>query len=588
MYQYETLLEGEDMIQTLRTNEFNRRLARLPDAEKQLLTRIRRKEDDQLHIVYAMTHVGISGGVKVIFEHANRLKKAGARVTLVSHFQKPSWFSIEADYIQVPFDLDLAKGIPSCDVIVATYWDHIQACIETGIAPVVYFEQGDFHLFDYDSMNGTLKNFIQRQLEIPPFIFTVSNQASKQIVSIYGREAKVIPNAVDEDIFTMNGGKERGEKPYLLMVGAESAKFKGIADIISAYEKVKSEFDIDLYWITPEQPSEAMKRRVAKVFVGPTQQKISSLYRGASLYICGSTYESFSLPSLEAMACGCPVVTTNNIGVLEYAVDQENAVICQMKDPVEMAEKMACVLSSEEIQKRLTANGLITVEKYKWNTIIEELLDFYKKVAAHKVKGQNRLSDWEIAVKAEHFLAKEDLAKLKNFLRVTSADIVKVPVVYAVEKAPAIARWEVVACRKHVDEGKTEHCFTPLLPFNKLQLFNFPGYRSFLVKEYENALAEFQFLYDREEIEKEKAAIGRWVILSLLRLQRKQQAKKRLMEYIKQFPDHADFYWLKSQLDENAKEKASSIETVKLLGDATSLPEFFYQVNRENSAEKPT
>lgn len=576
------------MIQTLRTNEFNRRLARLPDAEKQLLTRIRRKEDDQLHIVYAMTHVGISGGVKVIFEHANRLKKAGARVSLVSHFQKPSWFPIETEYIQVPFDLDLAKGIPNCDVIVATYWDHIQACMETGIAPVVYFEQGDFHLFDYDSMNGTLKNFIQRQLEIPPFIFTVSNQASKQIVSIYGREAKVIPNAVNEDIFTMNGGKERGERPYLLMVGAESAKFKGIADIISAYEKVKSEFDIDLYWITPEQPSEAMKKRVAKVFVGPTQQKISSLYRGASLYICGSTYESFSLPSLEAMACGCPVVTTNNIGVLEYAVDQENAVICQMKDPVEMAEKMACVLSSEEIQKRLTANGLITVEKYKWNTIIEELLDFYKKVAAHKVKGQNRLSDWEIAVKAEYFLAKEDLAKLKSFLRVTSADIVKAPVVYAVEKAPAIARWEVVACRKHVDEGITEHCFTPLLPFNKLQLFNFPGYRSFLVKEYENALAEFQFLYDREEIQKEKAAIGRWVILSLLRLQRKQQAKKRLKEYMKQFPDHADFYWLKSQLDENAKEKASSIETVKLLGDATSLPEFFYQVNRENSAEKPT
>jgi L-malate glycosyltransferase len=575
------LIEGEDMIQTLRSNEFNKRLARLPDAEKQLLTRIRRKEDDQLHIVYAMTHVGISGGVKVIFEHANRLKKAGARVTLVSHFHKPSWFPIEAEYIQVPFDLDLAKGIPSCDVIVATYWDHIQACIEIGIAPVIYFEQGDFHLFDYNSMNGTLKNFIQRQLEIPPFIFTVSNQASKQIVSIYGREAQVIPNAVDDDIFTMKGEKESGERPYLLMVGAESAKFKGIADIISAYEKVKDEFDVELYWITPEQPSEEMIRKVTKVFVGPTQQKISSLYRGASLYICGSTYESFSLPALEAMACGCPVVTTNNIGVLEYAVDQENAVICQMKDPVDMAEKIACVLSSKEIQKRLTANGLITVEKYKWNTIIEELLLFYNKVASHKVKGQNRLSEWEIAVKAEHFLAKEDLARLKKLLRVTSADIVKAPVVYAVEKAPAIARWEVVACRKHGDEGKTEYCFTPLLPFNKLQLFNYPGYNSFLIQEYENALAEFQFQYDREEKEKEKAVIGRWIILSLLRLQRKQQAKKRLKEYIKQFPNHADFYLLKAQLDEASKDKASSIETVKLLGDAASFPEFFFQVNTD-------
>ena len=229
------------MIQDLRTKEFNKRLARLPMAKKQFLSNsVSRIE--QIHVVYAMTHVGISGGVKVIFEHTNNLKKLGAKVTIVSHFQKPSWFPIETDYLQVPFDLELAKGIPNCDIIVATYWDHIQACIETGIAPVVYFEQGDFHLFDYESMNQTLKSFIQKQFQIPPFVYTVSNQASNLITKIYGREAQVFPNAVDESIFSIKGEKEIGERPYLLMVGGESATFKGISFIIEAYEKVKDEF----------------------------------------------------------------------------------------------------------------------------------------------------------------------------------------------------------------------------------------------------------------------------------------------------------------------------------------------------------
>ncbi|WML58028.1 glycosyltransferase family 4 protein [Neobacillus sp. PS2-9] len=565
------------MIQELRSKEFNRRLERYKLANSQKLIQSN-KNIDQLHIVYAMTHVGISGGVKIILEHANRLQKAGAKVTLVSHFQKPSWYPIEAEYIQVPFELELAKGIPLCDLIVATYWDHIQACMETGIAPVVYFEQGDFHLFDYDSMNRTLKNFIQKQFEISPFIYTVSHQAAKLITNIYGREAQVFPNAVDEDVFTTDGEKEKGDRPYLLMVGGESAKFKGISDIITAYDKVKNEFNMDLYWITPEQPSEAMKKRVTKVFVNPTQQKISNLYRGASLFICGSTYESFSLPTLEAMACGCPVVTTNNAGVLEYAVDQENAYICQMKNPDDMAEKIVQVLGSQEIQSKLRKNGLQTAQKYKWETIINDILHYYKNIASYNIQSSNDLNNWEIGVNAEQFLNQEDYGKLKRFLLVTHADIVKAPVIYSFDKAPKIARWEVIAHRKNGSEGNTEHCFCPLKPTNKLQLFNLPGYSSFLLREYEKALDDFIYLHENQENPKDKAVAARWIIITLMRLQRKQQAKKRVKEWISQYPHNADFYLLNALLLDEAKIKSSSIESVKLLGDATSYSEFFFHV----------
>jgi glycosyltransferase involved in cell wall biosynthesis len=70
-------------------------------------------------------------------------------------------------------------------------------------------------------------------------------------------------------------------------------------------------------WITPDEPDEC----TGDVYVNPTQQKIAELLADADIYLCNSIYESFSLPVLEAMACGCSIITTPNDGVKEYCED---------------------------------------------------------------------------------------------------------------------------------------------------------------------------------------------------------------------------------------------------------------------------
>lgn len=557
------------VIQTLRRMEFEKRLSKVSQAFQQKVIKQEQKKE-QLHIVYVMTHVGVSGGVKIIFEHANRLKQLGAKVTIVAHYVKPAWFPIEADYIQVPFDLELAKGIPDCDLIVATYWDHIQPCIETGIAPVVYFEQGDFHLFDYEKMNQTLKHFIQKQFQLPPFIYTVSKSAAELIQKIYGREAKVYPNAIDEKIFTREGLRIEGERPYLLMMGRESTAFKGLSYIMEAYEKLKREFDLDLYWITPEKPSEQMLQRVTKYFISPSQETIASLYRGAALYVSGSTYESFSLPPLEAMACGCPVVTTDNEGVLEYAEHQVNALICRMKDSEDMAKKIKELLSSPDLKEQLIQNGFKTARQFNWQSIMEKILSYYQDIASYQVQPRNELSDWDIVITKEHCLNPEDYERFEKFLLMTNADLVKVPAVYQVDKIPAIARWETAAVRKNCWDGFVETCYCPVQPVNPFQLYHLKGYQTFLLKQFEQALEEFMELQKNGD-EKEKAVYGRWVILTLVRLQRKEEAKRRLKELITQHPYNGDFYKLAYLLE--GKER--DMHSMKTLGDATSYPEFF-------------
>ncbi|MED3662751.1 glycosyltransferase family 4 protein [Ureibacillus sp. FSL K6-8385] len=562
------------MIQKLRTIEFQHRLARIFRAYKQEVAR-GGKEKERLHIVYVMTHVGISGGVKIIFEHANRLKQLGAKVTIVAHYMKPSWFPIEADYVQVPFGLELAKGIPDCDLIVATYWDHIQACIETGIAPVVYFEQGDFHLFDYGKMNQTLKNYIHIQYQIPPFIYTVSRPAAELIEKLYGREAKVYPNAIDETVFNPEGPKVTGDRPYLLMIGRESTAFKGLSYILDAYDMLKKEFELDLYWITPETPSEKMKQRATKCFISPSQETIASLYRGAALYVSGSTYESFSLPPLEAMACGCPVVTTDNEGVLEYAVHLENAMICRMRDPQDMAEKISELLSNPDLKERLIRNGLETAGRYNWIAIMKEILDYYSDIALYQVQPRNLLTDWDIRIRREHCLHPEDYVRFEKFLLATKSDLVKVPVIYEIDKVPVIARWETAAVRKKIDNGLVETCYCPVHPANGLALYNLKGYQSFLLKEFDKALDEFLELQETSEA-KEQAVYGKWAVLTLMRLQRKEEAKRKLKALMDEHPYYPDLYKLALLLE---GKNQHHINSIRVLGDGAAYPEFFYQID---------
>ena len=189
-------------IESFKKKEFEKREQRLKNAIPQKLeytTNIKEK----LHITYVMTWTGICGGSKIILEHANKLTERGHKITLISHDNKPNWFPLNTDveFIQVPWEEVLCKKIPKCDLIVATYWREIYECIEQKIAPVVYFEQGDYHLFDIKKLDDRKFVYIKKQFETVQFILTVSNFAKEKIKSIYNKESKVIPNAVDKSVF---------------------------------------------------------------------------------------------------------------------------------------------------------------------------------------------------------------------------------------------------------------------------------------------------------------------------------------------------------------------------------------------------
>ena len=373
-------------LKKLKQIEFEQREKRLEKSFAQKLV-YNPKTREKLNITYVMTWTGICGGTKIILEHANRLTEKGHKINLISHDKKPDWFPLDSkvNFIQVPWGEVLCESIPSCDVIIATYWREIFECVEQKIAPVVYFEQGDYHLFDMDKLDKRVFNYINNQLKTTKFIFTVSSFAKQKLKEIYNADASVIPNAVDSRVFYYEQHHEN-KVPAITVIGSEKSEFKRIKNIIKAVDIIKNKgYHVKLNWITPNEP----ENLYGNVIVNPPQKVIGDTLRNTDIFVCASMYESFCLPVLEAMSCGATVVTTNNGGNMDFVKDNENAIIIEKDNIEDMTKKIELLLNNKSLRNKIALNGQKNSERYSWENTIKQLEDYYYEITNYEVVKEN-------------------------------------------------------------------------------------------------------------------------------------------------------------------------------------------------------
>ncbi|MBI0577791.1 glycosyltransferase family 4 protein [Neobacillus cucumis] len=561
-------------IERLRSLEFLERAKRLQNASPQQVERVEQKKSKPLHIVYVLGHVSICGGVKVIFQHANGLTQMGFNVSLVSHFPKPDWYPIEAEYITVPFEVELTRAIPICDVIVATYWDHIHACIETGVAPVVYFEQGDFHLFDPIDHNTKLMPNIKRQFQLPTQIITISHPVKEIIKNRFDRDAHVFSNALDTNIFYPK--VIDNPKKYMMIVGSDTSKFKGIDDLLEAFDLVqKKGHDIELLWLTPAAPETS----AGEVFVNPPQSQIGELYRKAFVYVCGSYYEAFSLPCLEAMACGTPVVTTRTPGVREYAEDEENCLMVNPGDVQGLADRIIRLLTDEKTYQHLQSAGLKTAKKYSWDYILNDIAQFYEQVAEYRTIPKYKLDDWLLFLEDKTFEGPDAVERLQRFLSQTEANEVYGPVEYLTIPNFSCFIWQPLAKRKnYLPEGYNEKI---LLKAKGDMIPDWPGKEMalcFQTGDFIGAITKAREQLTFQESGSWNQGVSlRWVIQCLIELKQFESAQRILTKSLPSHPFYTDLYFLQAELANltGAKQQATDcLNIVQFLQDAAFYPEY--------------
>jgi glycosyltransferase involved in cell wall biosynthesis/GT2 family glycosyltransferase len=159
-----------------------------------------------------------------------------------------------------------------------------------------------------------------------------------------GVRPEVVPSGVDTELFRPGDG----EREYPVLCVGDRRPWKGTAVIEEACRML----DLPLAKLLDEELS---------------QEQLADRYRRAETFAVGSPLEGFGFPGLEALASGVPLVTTDNGGCREYAVDGETALIVPPDDPAAMAHAISRLRSDPELRSRLVEKGLETARRFSWD-----------------------------------------------------------------------------------------------------------------------------------------------------------------------------------------------------------------------------
>lgn len=187
--------------------------------------------------------------------------------------------------------------------------------------------------------------------------------------------------AHDREIFKPRDGKEVSDfrrslgfdrRPYVVTVGEreQAGGYKNGRLLFEAIAASRRD-DVDILCIGGEPTlgknlTENLPARVRVKRIAATDEELALAYSGAMALIYPSLYEGFGLPVLEAMACGCPVVTTENGSLKEVAGDA--ALFIDGKSPLELSTALS-VLRSPAERSRLRESGLKQAQKFDWSAM---------------------------------------------------------------------------------------------------------------------------------------------------------------------------------------------------------------------------
>src|SRR5207302_6121811 len=141
---------------------------------------------------------------------------------------------------------------------------------------------------------------------------------------------------------------------------------KGLVPLLEALAKVRTERQADLVVIGKPRPESRVGETINRLgltgaveFIsGVSDERIVELYAEAEVAVVPSLYEGFSLPAVEAMACGVPIVATTG-GALPEVVgrDNETGLLVPPGDPGALAIAIGRLFDDHSLQSRLAAAG---------------------------------------------------------------------------------------------------------------------------------------------------------------------------------------------------------------------------------------
>jgi glycosyltransferase involved in cell wall biosynthesis len=337
-----------------------------------------------MKVNFLLPHFGINptGGFKIAYQYANYLAECKFNVNIIhassSHegiikyakyvksygekiIKKNNWFlfhkNIKLSYVPT---ID-SRFIPDADITIATAWQTAKAL------ELLPKEKGKklYLIQHYEIWNGSKEEVDKtwRYTDMHKILI------SKWLINV-GKEIGIsnftyIPNGVDFSRFNLTNNIEN--RDLIISMMYSDVNWKGAKEGLDALKIVRKKYPTIKVKFFGKCKKPYDLPEWIEYYENPKQQVlVNDIYNKSAIFICSSWSEGWGLPPMEAMACGCAVVTTDNGGVRDFAINNKTALICKIKDIKEMSNSLFKLLEDEKFRVKLATEGNKYVKNFTW------------------------------------------------------------------------------------------------------------------------------------------------------------------------------------------------------------------------------
>ena len=234
---------------------------------------------------------------------------------------------------------------------------------------------------------------IPRPFEKIDHVLTVSECSKRDIMEKLGvpeNQISVIYQGVERDRFfpkPISPSREDNKNPYIFCV-AGNGHTKNAVTLILAYSRlnqnIRNAHQLVLAGnIMKQKNLHSLIQQLGLdkqiQFTGVvSDERLVDMYQNASVFVFPTLYEGFGFPVLEAMACGCPVITSNTSSLPE--VVGEAGVLVDPLDVGAMSNSIERVLTEPDLAERLRNAGIQRAKQFSWDQTARETVELYRTV----------------------------------------------------------------------------------------------------------------------------------------------------------------------------------------------------------------
>lgn len=352
-----------------------------------------------MKINFLLPHIRLSGGVKALLEYANRLKKGGHDVRVLVPSKVPKWYQwldklekrknglqrLDPEVVEW-MDNKLAiemfpepgeRYLPNADILVASAWQNAE------FASRLPIEKGKFFYFvlHYESLWTRHKNRAVKTYDLSCKMITCSTWLKNILIEKHGKEANVLVIPIDREVFFCEQ-KQWNSIPRVAMLHHDY-DWKGYAEGIEVIKKIlgqEKKIELVVFGEKLEDPRSLFDKAgfEFEYHYRPTRERLRKIYQSCDIFLCPSWYEGLGLPSMEAMACRCALVTSDTGGCLDYAINGKTALVSPPRDIDRLSENIIRLMDDKKLLESISQNGQKKIYELDWHESCEQLVVFFE------------------------------------------------------------------------------------------------------------------------------------------------------------------------------------------------------------------